>query len=625
MRDSVDTHGQEGFSKSVSVLINIQDLVKTFGTHSLFDGLSFGVNEGDRIGLIGPNGAGKTTLLEILAGEVVADSGDLTARKGLKVGYLAQIPQLEETATIFENVFSAVRGSADGESIAQEQLAKFSLNGTISGVEPDRIVGELSGGWKKRVAMAKEFAKRPDLLLLDEPTNHLDVETILWLESFLARSDFATITITHDRVFLQKVSNRIVEIDSRHEGGVLSVQGDYGEYLKQRALLLDSQKKQEESLKNRLRRETEWLQRGAKARSTKQKARIQRSEDLKEDVSELRARNQSRVAQFEFQGQSKIPKRLLEAKNISYSVEHQTLFKNVDVFLGPQSRLGLLGHNGCGKSSLIRVLVKELPPDSGEVFHAERIQIAYFEQNRESLVDEETLVQAIAPHGDQVIYRGRPLHVKSYLGKFLFRPEQMDLKVGKLSGGEKSRLLIAKLMLLEANLLILDEPTNDLDIATLDILEECLQDFSGSVILVSHDRYFLDQVAQTILAFDPRPDGSRELTEFTGLHQWENWRKNLSARNKPVQRPSSQSTVSTPSKGKRLGYMEQREWDAMEGNIQGCEAEIESLNAESMSEQNQSDAHRLNEIFASLAKKQAELERLYARWEELEAKKNASD
>lgn len=599
----------------MSVIVSVQDVVKHFGARSLFEGLTVSLHGGDRVGLIGPNGAGKTTLLRILAGEAEPDSGELVFRKGLRLGYLAQIPRLEDTATVEESVAEGAADlpPAEAQSIISASLARLGLN---SGeVSPDRKVGELSGGWKKRVALAREMARRPDLLLLDEPTNHLDVESILWLEGFLSRGDFATLTITHDRLFLQRVANRIVELDKRHPGGVLSVAGNYSEYLKRRGELLEAQKSREASLKNRLRRETEWLLQGAKARSTKQRARIQRAESLKDEVAEIRSRNQQKNASVDFQGTGKSPKRLLEVEDATKSVGGKALFKDFSLLLAPGSRVGLLGHNGCGKSTLIRGLLGREPLDSGKLFHSEHLKVAYFEQNRESLDPESTVAQTVAPDGDQVIYRGRPIHVRSYLDRFLFRPEQMDMAVGRLSGGEQSRLLIAKLMLKEANVLVLDEPTNDLDIATLDVLQESLEDFPGAVLLVSHDRYFLDQVADTIVAFDPREDGSRELTSFASLRQWESWRKGLGAESK-----SRAKSQSGSKKTKKLGYLEQRELDGMEEKIHKVEKECEALTAKTQLPENQTDSKKLTDLFEQLTEKQKELDSLYARWEELELK-----
>ena len=461
----------------MSILVSAYQLRKSFGARPLFDGLSFVIESGERIGLIGPNGAGKSTLLRILASQLTADEGQISFQKGLKVGFLEQTPPLDPHATVEATVLSGTSDPHDWENIAlaHELLSKLSLDGEE--VSPQAPVGKLSGGWKKRVALARELARRPDVLLLDEPTNHLDIESILWLESFLAKAPFATLTITHDRLFLQRIANRILELDRRNPGGLLHVRGDYATYLETKEQLLATQQQHELVMKNTLRRETEWLRRGAKARTTKQQARIQRAENLKEEVSELEFRNQSKIARLDFQSADRAPNRLLEARKISKAYGNRTLFTDTDIFLGPGSRIGLLGANGCGKSTLIRVLVGDEPPDTGSLLRAEGLSIVYFEQSRETLDPKLTVAQTVAPKGDHVNYQGRFVHVRSYLDRFLFRTEQVDMAVARLSGGEQSRLCLAKLMLQKADVLVLDEPTNDLDVATLDVLEECLAEF----------------------------------------------------------------------------------------------------------------------------------------------------
>jgi len=602
----------------VAILLSANHLRKSFGARPLFDDITLVVESGERVGLIGPNGAGKSTLLRILSGQLGPDEGTLSLTRGLRVSYLAQSPELDPHSTIQQTVLDGTVDPHDGDCIAlaQECMAKLTLNEF-----PETKIGTLSGGWRKRVALARELARQPDLLLLDEPTNHLDVESILWLETFLARATFATLTITHDRLFLQRIANRILELDRRNPGGLLSVKGDYATYLDIKAEAMAAQEQREVALRNKLRRETEWLRRGPKARTTKQQARIQRADELKGEVQELGYRNQARTASLEFGSSDKKPKRLIEAKAISKSYGRAPLFKNLDLWIGPQDRIGLLGPNGCGKSTLIRCLLGGEEPDSGTVFRSDQLNVAYFEQNREVLNPDVTVIQTLAPQGEHVNYRGRFIHVKGYLGRFLFSPEQMEMKVGRLSGGEQSRLLIAKLMLREANVLVLDEPTNDLDLATLEVLEDCLGEFDGAVLLVTHDRYFLDQVATQILAFHPTLPGT--LVSFAGLGQWENWHAEAT-RVKPASSAKAASTENSAavSKKRKLSFKEQRELDGMENTIQTAEAEIARLTAESESPTNVSNGMKLTEIYEALGKQQAELERLYSRWAELEEQKS---
>ncbi len=468
------------------------------------------------------------------------------------------------------------------------------------------------------MALARELVGEPELLLLDEPTNHLDVESILWLEKFLAGAPFATVTVTHDRLFLQRISNRILELDRRNEGGLLSVDGDYATFLERKDALMAAQERREASLRNTLRRETEWLRRGAPARSTKQQARIQRAEALVGAVEELSARNVSGTAALDFGSVGRKPKRLIEAKGIAKAYQGKEIFRGIDLFLGPGSRLGLIGKNGCGKSTLLRVLVGQETPDSGEVIRADNLQVAYFEQQRESLDPEMTVIDTLCPGGDQVDFRGTWVHVNGYLGRFLFRAEQGKLRVGQLSGGEQSRLALARLMLRPANVLVLDEPTNDLDLATLDLLEETLINFDGAVLLVSHDRYFLDRTSTSLLAFSDLP--GRQVAHLVGLSQWEAWyaaeREEIAVAER--ERPAAARTQ-TGGTRRKLSYKDQRDFDSIEARIAEAEARLAALEAEQASPELASNASRLVELIAQIESAKGEVDALYARWSELEA------
>jgi ATP-binding cassette subfamily F protein uup len=612
----------------MAILVSAQEIEAGFGARPLFSGVSFTIEDGERVGLIGPNGAGKSTLLRILAGAAAPDQGQISRRRGLRVGHLQQVPELTAGATV-EQVVQEGIAADDWERLGEAQalMAKLSLagHGSGAGVSPATAVDALSGGWKKRVALARELSRRPDLLLLDEPTNHLDVESIEWIEELLAAAPFATVTVTHDRLFLQRVATRILELDRRNAGGMLSVAGDYATYLRVKSETMHAQERREVVLRNTLRRETEWLQRGAAARTTKQQARIQRAGVLAAEVGELGTRNQQRGVTLDFEAQERRPKRLIEARGIGKSYGARAIFRGVDVRLGPGVRLGLLGANGCGKSTLIRVLLGEEPPTEGTVLRADGLEVAYFAQNRDALDPERSVAITVCPDGDFVLYRGARVHVRGYLERFLFTSEQTDLAVGKLSGGEQSRLLLAQLMLRSAQVLVLDEPTNDLDMATLAVLEESLTGFPGAVLLVSHDRYFLDQVATTILAFDAESDG---VVPFASLAQWEGWRAERrvaaiarAARDREASAASGAASGGASSK-RRLGYLEQREYDTIEASIGRAEAALQAAIADSERPDNASDAARLIELLRDVEKQRAEVDRLYARWADLEAKRD---
>ncbi|MBC7691941.1 MAG: ABC-F family ATP-binding cassette domain-containing protein [Methylotenera sp.] len=603
------------------ILVNAHQIKKAFGARPLFDQITFGIESGDHIGLIGPNGAGKSTLLKILAGQQSVDEGNLSFARGLKVGFLEQVPSFKVGATILSTVLEGAENPDDWQSLnlAQEYISKLQLD--VGGNSADTPITKLSGGWKKRVALCRELVKKPDLLLLDEPTNHLDVGSIRWLEGFLAQANFATLTVTHDRLFLQRVSHRILELDRRNVGGLLMIDGDYAAYLEVKDQMMAAQERRETILKNTLRRETEWLRQGAKARTTKQQARINRAGDLKEEVEEISDRNITRTAKISFQGSERNPKRLIEGKNLSKNYGDRKIFSNVDIVLRPGTRIGLLGPNGCGKSTLIRTLLGMEKPDTGEVIQSDNLSVAYFEQNRETLDPTLSLIKTFCPTGDHVDFQGTRTHIRSYLDRFLFTKDQADMAVGKLSGGEQSRILIAKLMLEKANLLVLDEPTNDLDIATLNILEDVLKEFPGSVLLVTHDRYFLDQVATQILAFNPYnaiSDG--KLISFSDLNQYESWAIDQESSAKAALKTKTDKKDSGAGAGpkkKRLGFNEQRELDGMEETIQRIEAELEKATAESERPEIMSNSVKLTGISQKMTTLQEQIQELYQRWSEL--------
>lgn len=574
--------------------------------------------------MIGPNGAGKSTLLKIIARLEQVDSGQLSFSKGLKMAYLEQDPKFLPGATILDGMLE--KAAAAGADIHDWELQSkvyeyLSLMGLESmGFGPDTLIDSLSGGWRKRIAFARELIMQPNLLLLDEPTNHLDVEGILWLEQFLDSAPFATITITHDRVFLQRVSNVIFELDRRNPGGILRVDGDYATYCEVKGNLIGMQEKEEATLRNTLARESEWLRRGAKARTTKQSARINRALDLFDKVDEVADRNQKRDVKISFQASEKSPKKLIEAKKITKAFKDRVIFKDLDLIIARGSRIGLLGTNGCGKSTLIRCLLGRESVDKGEVIPSDNLQVSYFEQTRESLNPSHTVMQTLCPQGDHVKFQGNFVHIRSYLDRFLFSDSQASMEVQKLSGGEQARLLVARLMLQEANLLVLDEPTNDLDLATLNILEEQLKNFNGAVILVSHDRYFMDQVCDQILAF-PVDSTSGELTEFSSFSQWEPWfeseKKRIAAREQKILVDSKAKKVDVEPTKKKLSYNDQRELDLMEPTIAKLEAELAELSAESQKPEVASNSKKLSDIYQKMSELQKSIDKLYARWEEL--------
>ncbi len=623
-----------------SPLLNAISIGQSYAGRTLFKDINFSVYESERIGLVGPNGAGKSTLMKIMAGISAPENGNIVARKGLTIGYLPQDPHFETDQNLLEALLGPEPEQNENLADAYEWLSRLDLIqfGEYS------MANSLSGGWQKRLALAREMLKNPDLILLDEPTNHLDVGSILWLEEYLANQRAALLMITHDRLFLMRVCKVILDLDPRNPNLLHRFDQDYLSYLEEKAALIKSQTAKEQRMRNTLTREKEWLARGAQARQTKQKARIERAGELKGDVKFLEEKNRKRIAELDFGGSGRVPKKLIELKNVDIGYPGKVILKNFNFVLRGKSRLGLLGNNGVGKSSLIKIFSGTLAPLTGTVEKAEQLRVAYFEQNKETLNPALSVLRNICSDGDYVHVQGEATFAKSYLERFLFRYDQMDLPVAKLSGGEKSRLRLAQLMLMEANLLILDEPTNDLDMETLEVLQQAIEDFQGAVVIVTHDRYFLDQVTTEILAFDrtSEDEGAPILTQtFQSYFQWEQFHfsgqkfasKSAAANEAAaalgteprshVEGASSidSSTVET-NKAKKLTFKEQHELKNMEGLIAGLELEKNQLLEKVAKPENLADSSLLTESYTRLSRIDEELEKHFARWQDLEARKD---
>ena len=598
---------------SRSVLLSAEGLRKAFGSRALFDGLTFTLFDGDHVGLVGPNGSGKSTLLKILAGKEDADGGTRANRKGVRVGYVPQDPVFSPGKTVEDVV---VEGLADDRTLDEHEKHARAVIALGKAGFNDRLqqTDALSGGWRKRLAIAVEIAREPDVMLLDEPTNHLDVEAILWLEGLLRSEPKAFIVVSHDRYFLENIARRMLELNRAYAGGLLQVDGSYSELLERRDEMLRNEAAYQETLANLVRREVEWLRRGAKARTTKSKARIQSAERLIGELAESRDRSTTHDARIDFTASERKTKRLWVGRDLAKSMGGKPIVGELDLLLTPGTRLGVLGPNGSGKTTLLRMIIGELEPDSGTIERADQLRVVYFEQNRESLDNTLSLRRALAPDGDTVVYQDRAQHVAGWAKRFLFRTEQLDTAVGKLSGGEKARIVLARLMLQPADLLVMDEPTNDLDIPTLEILEESLLEFKGALVLVTHDRYLLDRVSTQILALDGRGGAGY----FADYPQWEEWQK--AERKSARAEESAARRADSAAKAKRLTYKEQREWDAMEQTLLEAEEKLAEAQRRAEDPAVAADAHALQERYAALHAAQAEVERLYARWAELEGK-----
>ena len=594
------------------LLASCNSLSKTYGSRTLFENISLGISEGERLGLIGPNGSGKSTLLKILSGQLEPDSGTVSLRRNTRVGYVPQETDFPPGQTATDVIAQAIAGERLDDL---ERAARINLTLGRAGFTDGSVAADsLSGGWRRRLAIARELALAPEVLFLDEPTNHLDLEGILWLEKQLAAAPFASVVVSHDRYFLDNVVNAMAEIDKVYPEGLFRVNGSYSDFLEKKGDFLRAQSSRQESLANIVRREMEWLRRGPKARTGKSKARIDEAGRLMKDLSDLEARSVKAVTQIDFTATDRRTKRLVSVESVARQLGGRTLFRDLSFVLAPGTRLGLLGRNGTGKTTLLRLLAGEQEPDSGRIERAPALRIVYFDQAREQLDRSQTLREGLGAHGDHVIYQDRPIHVAGWAKRFLFDSGQLDRPIASLSGGEQARVLIARLMLRPADLLLLDEPTNDLDIPTLEVLEESLGEFPGALVLVTHDRFLLDRVSTMVLGLDGQ--GTAEM--FADYWQWE------AAQGRAAPKPDKEATTTVraaaPGARKKLSYLEAREWEQMEGRILEAEGELEALQAEMQSPDVVSDGLRLHACYQKVQAAEARVSELYARWAELEAK-----
>ena len=603
----------------MSVLLSARGLNKSYGHRPLFSELSFDLRVGERVGLIGPNGAGKSTLLRLLAGRDAPDEGEVATRRGAVIGYLPQ----EDTFAPGQTVREAVLAGLAGEHLEEherETRAAIALT-RVGFPAADQRAETLSGGWRKRLALARELAREPDFLLLDEPTNHLDLPGVVWLERLLRGGSFGYLVATHDRAFLRAVADEVAEISRVYPDGFFRAAGGYDGFADRRDEFLEAQARQREAVANQVRRETEWLGRKAAARTRKASSRIEAAADRRAELAELNVRTAAGgAAGIDFVGTGRQSKKLLAATGITKSLGGRPLFSGLDLMLAPGSRVGLLGPNGSGKSTLLKVLAGELEPDAGTVAHAEGLRAVVFEQGRAALDPAVTLRRSLSPNGDTVTYRDQQVHIGGWAKQFLFRPEQLDIEVGALSGGEQARVRIAQLMLRPADVLFLDEPTNDLDIPALEVLEESLGEFPGAVVLVSHDRDLTDELCTTVIGLD----GTGGAGNYGSVRQWLTDFETRSAERGARNDESPARKVATPAapRPKKMSYREQQEWAGMEAAVMAAEAAV-AARQEAVQQAATAGHAALTEACRELDEAQKAVEKLYARWQELEARRGS--
>ncbi|HFX3792547.1 ABC-F family ATP-binding cassette domain-containing protein [Enterococcus faecium] len=618
--------------------LKVTDLKKTYGEKDLFDQISFLVHEKDRIGLIGTNGTGKTSLLNIIAGIDSSDGDRQTVfyPTDYRIGYLSQAAEFSDELTVLQAVFQGnspliqtvrayeealIELGENGEdpdvqkryAKAEEQMNKEDAWTTDTNAkiilqklgisELDKKISTLSGGQKKRVSLAQVLIDEPDLLLLDEPTNHLDYEAIEWLENYLKQYRGALLMVTHDRYFLDRVANRIFELSF---GKLYEYKGNYEAYVLEKAERDRVEVEQEEKRKRLYKQELAWMRAGVQARGTKQQARINRFEDLKENLYQV---NQEDDLELNLATQ-RLGKKVLEIKDGSYRINDQILLEHLDLLIQSRERLGITGKNGAGKSTLLNILAGRIPLDSGTMSIGETVHLAYYTQENEEMAPDKRMIAYLQEAAEEAkTADGSQIGVAELLERFLFPRFMHGTLIGKLSGGEKRRLFLLKLLIQQPNVLLLDEPTNDLDIATLTILEDYFRSFPGAVITVSHDRYFLDKVADKLLVF--QGNGKQELY-YGNMSSYLLKQKETQ---QPAEKAKPKIQSKEPAEKKKLSYMEQKEWETIEDEIAELEEKI-SLLQEEMNHQGDNFT-RLQELQNDVSETEAQLEEKMARWEYL--------
>lgn len=601
-------------------LISVQNLIVRYNDPPLLDQVSFQLHEEERVCLLGRNGAGKSTFLKIMSGQIPAPEGEISKKPGLRIAYMPQEVTFSLEGTVFDAVYGGFEGidsnnDPEGDWKKHQQvemvLSQLQLDGQTQ-------VATLSAGWKRRVSLARGLVRDPHILLLDEPTNHLDIEAIQWLEKFLVRFEGTILFVTHDRMFLQKIATRIVEID---RGSLYSWNCDYATYLQRKDEALEVEAKHQHALDKKVAQEEEWLRRSPKARRTRNEGRVRALKALREKKKQHRKQVgnvKMAVQQSETSGDM-----VIEVENIHFAYDHNPIVKGFSTTIMRGDKIGIIGPNGSGKTTLLKLLLKELEPTQGTVEHGTKLEIAYFDQLRDTLNEEKSVVDNVGMGTDQITFNGKKRHIIGYLNDFLFTPERAWAPVKILSGGERNRLLLAKLLTQAANVLVLDEPTNDLDMETLDLLENLMVEFNGTILLVSHDRMFLNNVVTSTFAIE----GEGVVNEYVG--GYDDWLRQRKQTEK--EQPKTKEALKEKPKAdtsQRLSYNEKRQLQQEHQELLNLPAKLEELElkqdeiTQKMADPSffKKSAEEIVKEQDKLAQVEEDIKNTYQRWEELEGK-----
>ncbi|MES9968628.1 MAG: ATP-binding cassette domain-containing protein [Candidatus Thiodiazotropha sp.] len=626
-------------------LISLRKLQLSYGDMPLLDGVDLSIEKGERIALLGRNGAGKSTLMRVIQGSIVADDGERLVSSGVGIAHLIQEVPDATLGSVFDVVADAVGELAEKikayhrishrlaetgdesllSSLAQAQHELEAVHGwqleqrvetVISrfGLDADASFSALSGGLKRRVLLAQALVTEPELLLLDEPTNHLDIEAIRWMEEFLLGYSGAILFVTHDRAFLRRIATRILELD---RGSLTDWPGDYANFLRRKQEMLHAEEQANQRFDKKLAQEEVWIRQGIKARRTRNEGRVRALKAMREERRQRR--EQSGKAQMQITTGERSGKLVVEVEKISYAWDEKPIVRDLSTTILRGDRVGIIGPNGSGKTTLLNLLLGQLAPDSGRVKLGTNLQLAYFDQLRSQLDEERSVQDNVGGGSDKVEVGGRSKHIIGYLQDFLFTPARARSPVKALSGGERNRLLLAKLFTKPANVLVLDEPTNDLDVETLELLEELLADYPGTLLLVSHDREFLDNAVTSCLVFE----GDGRVAEYVGGYSdWEAYsRTRQASASKPKQKAAIKSDAGKPKKrSEKLSYKDQRELEALPGKIEQLEAQLGELQTQlGDPELYRTEGARVAELQQQMSEVQQQLDQAYERWESLES------